>query len=135
MEKLASVEHNRLDDVVEIDELYTHAGMKGRSYQELLIKDRMPRSREIKSWRGRNTFDKDTPMIMCYHERNDNTVFDVPLNYNSVSGLVCKAVSYASAVYADEYVASRYSIGAETITWFLFRCCDMHLSWHQSVRL
>jgi len=105
MERLASAEHNKLDGTVEIDELYTKAGMKGRNGHEMIIKHRMPRRRGIKPWRGRGAFQKDTPMIMCYHERNGITVFDVPMNYDSISSMVCMNVRYGSRVYTDEYVA------------------------------
>lgn len=105
MERIASVEQDKLDGDIETDELYTHAGMKGRSYHALIIKSRMPRSRGIKPWRGRGSFDKDTPMVMCYHQRNGSTVFDVPVNYDSIVSLVCKTVSYGAMVYTDDYVA------------------------------
>ena len=65
----------------------------------------MPRRRGIKPWKGRGTFGKDHPMVMCYHERNGSTVFDVPMYYDSISSLVCKTVDYGSKVYTDEYVA------------------------------
>ncbi len=86
-------------------ELYVRAGMKGRSYHELIIMHRMPRHRGIRPWRGRGSFEKDTPMVMCYHQRNGCTVFDVPVHYDSISGLVCRTVSYGSRVYTDDYAA------------------------------
>ncbi len=64
----------------------------------------MGRSRGIKPWRGRGAFGKDTPMVMCYHQRNGNTVFDVPVHYDSISRLVCSAVGYGSTVYTDDYI-------------------------------
>jgi len=105
MERFASIEMARLDGEVETDELYTHAGMKGRAYHELIIKNRMPRRRGVKPWRGRGTFGKDTPMVMCYHQRNGSTLFDVPTNYDSIASMVCKTTRYGSTVYTDEYVA------------------------------
>jgi transposase-like protein len=106
MYRLASTEDAKLDGEVETDELYTHAGMKGRSYHELIIKHRMPRRRGIKPWRGRGLFDKDHPMVMCYHQRNGSTVFDVPVHYyDSIASLVCKTIGYGSTVYTDEYAA------------------------------
>jgi transposase-like protein len=105
MERIASTQDARLTGEVEIDELYTHAGMKGRSYHEMIIKHRMPRRRGIKPWRGRGTFEKDHPMVMCYHQRNGSTVFDVPKQYTSIVGLVCKTIGYGSIVYTDDYVA------------------------------
>ena len=78
MERLASAEHGKLDGEVETDELYTKAGMKGRSYHDWIAKQRKPRRRAIKPWKGRGTFDKDQPIVMCYHQRNGRTVFDVP---------------------------------------------------------
>jgi transposase-like protein len=105
MERIASVENVKLDGEVEVDELYVKAGMKGRGYHELIIKNRIPRRRGIKPWRGRGAFEKDTPMVMCYHERDGSTAFDVPVHYDSISGLVCMTVGYGSTVYTDDYVA------------------------------
>ena len=105
MDRLASTEQGKLDGEVEIDELYTHAGMKGRSYHALIIKSGMPRRRGIKPWRGRGSFDKDTPMVMCYCKRNGSTILDVPVHCDSISSLVCSTVAYGSKVYTDEYVA------------------------------
>jgi len=79
--------------------------MKGRSYHDLIIRNRMPRRRGIKPWKGRGAFEKDHPMVMCYHQRNGNTVFDVPVHHDSISSLVCKTIDYSSRVYTDEYVA------------------------------
>lgn len=106
MERLASAEQKKLDGAVEIDELYVKAGMKGRSYHEQIINSRMPRRRGIKPWKGRGAFEKDHPMVMCYHERNGSTVvFDVPQQNGSISVMVCRNVAYGSRVYTDEYVA------------------------------
>ncbi len=106
MERIASTETIKLDGMVEVDELYTHAGMKGRSYHAIIIAmQRMPRRRGVRPWRGRGTFQKDTPMVMCYHQRNGSTVFDVPQHYDSISSLLCKNVDYGSTVYTDDYVA------------------------------
>jgi hypothetical protein len=102
---LSSTEDAKLDGEVETDELYTHAGMKGRNYHELIIKHRIPRRRAIKPWKGRGTFNKDHPMVMCYHQRNGRTVFDVPINYDSIASLVCKTIGYGSTVYTDDYAA------------------------------
>jgi transposase-like protein len=105
MERIAPAENEKLDGDIEIDELYTHAGMKGRNYHELIIKHRKPRRRGIKPWRGRGAFEKDTPMVMCYHQRNGSTLFDVPVHYDSITSLVCKTTGYGSTVYTDDYVA------------------------------
>ncbi len=107
MERIASTETIKLDGKVETDELYVKAGMKGRSYHDLIIRNRMPRRRGIKPWRGRGSFEKDTPMVMCYHQRNGSTVFDVPAHnhYDSITSLVCKTIGYGTMVYTDDYVA------------------------------
>jgi hypothetical protein len=52
----------KLDDIIEVDEFYIKAGLKGRSYHDEIVKTgRKPRKRGLKPWRGRGTFDKDHP--------------------------------------------------------------------------
>jgi len=60
--------------------------------------------RGIKPYRGRGSFDKDVPMIICYHQRDGNTIFDVPIDEKIIS-LVCKRVEYASNIYTDDFKA------------------------------
>ena len=79
--------------------------MKERSYHALIVKYRMTWRRGIKQRRGRGTFEKDIPMVMCYHQRNGRTVFDVSIHHDYIPSLVCRNVTYGSAVYTDEYVA------------------------------
>jgi transposase-like protein len=57
---------------VESDEFYIKSGLKGRPYHKRIIElGRAPRKRGLKSWRGRGTFEKDQPMIVCLHQRED----------------------------------------------------------------
>jgi hypothetical protein len=64
-------EEDKLNGIVEIDELYIHAGMKGKSYHHniTVVENRKPRRRGIKPWKGRGTFAKDHPMVICYHQQ------------------------------------------------------------------
>jgi hypothetical protein len=38
---------------------------------------RQPRKRGLKAWKGRGTFEKDTPMIICVQREKGMTYFDV----------------------------------------------------------
>ncbi len=82
--------------VVEGDEFYIKAGLKGRPYHDEIVRScRKPCKLGLKPWRGRVTFYKDQPMITCIHERNAMTVFDVPVQQPLVD-VVCGNVSYGS---------------------------------------
>jgi transposase-like protein len=105
MEKLSSLSYTKLDGIAECDEFYIKAGLKGRSYHNEIVKaGRKPRKRGLKPWRGRGTFDKDLPMITCFHQRDGLTYFDVPVK-KSLLDIVCKNVEYGSTVFTDEYRA------------------------------
>ena len=55
----------RLTGIVEADEFYIKAGLKGRPYHlEILNSGRLPRRRGLKPWRGRGTYEKEYPMII-----------------------------------------------------------------------
>jgi hypothetical protein len=104
MEKLlsSSLSTTKLDGITEGDEFYIKAGLKGRSYHDEIVKSgRKPRKRGLKPWRGRGTFDKDHPMITCFHQRNGLTYFDVPVK-KSLIDLVCKNIKYGSTVFTDD---------------------------------
>jgi transposase-like protein len=103
--------NNRLKGTIEVDELYVKAGMKGRSYPDKILNDirRLPRKRGLKPWRGRGTFDKDQPMILCIHQRRRITrrnkkfsYFDVPIQ-RSIINIIAKTADSSSTVYTDEY--------------------------------
>ena len=105
MEKLSSISATKLDKIIEVDEFYIKAGLKGRSYHNEIVKTgRKPRQRGLKPWRGRGTFDKDHPMITCIHQRDGMTYFDVPVD-KSLIDLICKNVGYGSTLFTDEYRA------------------------------
>jgi hypothetical protein len=83
--------------------------MKGRSYHDKILNDirRPPRKRGLKPWRGRGTFDKDQPMILCIHQRRRRrnkkfTYFDVPMQ-RSIINIIAKTIDSSSTVYTDEY--------------------------------
>ena len=95
-----------LEGVCEVDELYVHAGMKGRGYhEEILESGRMPSRRGLKHGRGRGGFTKDFPMVMCYHQRGGSTVYGVPQEFRSILGLVMNVIAKGSRVYTDEFNA------------------------------
>jgi transposase-like protein len=82
------------------------SGLKGRSYHEEIIQlGRDPRKRDLKPWRGRGTFEKDQPMIVCLHQRKGSvTYFDVPQRKRqSLLGTVRKKVKAGSIVYTDDF--------------------------------
>jgi transposase-like protein len=89
--------------------------MKGKSYHHniTVVENRKPRRRGIKPWKGRGTFAKDHPMVICYHQQkregysnnNTTTILDVPVQYDSIASLVCNRVDHNSIVYTDEYRA------------------------------
>ena len=101
---------NKLKGTIEVDELYVKAGMKGRSYHDKILNDirRPPRKRGLKPWRGRGTFDKDQPMILCIHQRRRRrrnkkfTYFDVPMQ-RSIINIIAKTIDSSSTLYTDEY--------------------------------
>ena len=106
MEKLSSISATKLDDIIEVDEFYIKAGLKGRSYHNEIVKTgRKSRKRGLKPWRGRGTFDKDHPMITCIHQRDGRTYFDVPSVDKSLIDSICKNVGYGSTLFTDEYSA------------------------------
>jgi hypothetical protein len=84
MERIASSKSDnlKLRGVIEADEFYIKAGLKGRAYHgEILNSGRLPRHRGFKAWKGRSTFEKDSPMIICVHQRGEGmTYFDVHEN-------------------------------------------------------
>jgi hypothetical protein len=64
--------------IIETDEFYIKAGLKGRPYRDKIFNSSLPRKRGLKAWKGRGTFEKDTPMIICVHQRGEGmTYFDV----------------------------------------------------------
>ena len=82
MERIASSSRSdnvKLTGVIETDEFYIKAGLKGGPYQdEIFNSGRPPRDRGLKAWKGRGTFEKDTPMIICVHQRGEGmTYFDL----------------------------------------------------------
>ena len=107
MERLSDVQAGMaLEGVCEVDELYVHAGMKGRGYhEEILESGRMPSRRGLKHGRGRGGFKKDFPMAMCYHQRGGSTVYEVPQEFWSILGLVMNVIAKGSRVYTDEFNA------------------------------
>ena len=106
MEKLSSLSSTKLDGIIECDEFYIKAGLKGRSYHDEIVRTaRLPRKRGLELWRGTGTFDKDHPMITCVHQRNEVTYFDVPPADKSLVEIVCKNVGYGSTIFTDEYSA------------------------------
>ena len=78
MEKLSSssLSTTKLDGIAECDEFYIKAGLKGRSYHYEIVKDgRKPRKRGLKPWRGRGTFDKDTPDDNMFSSKEWTDIF------------------------------------------------------------
>ena len=113
MERIASSsksDNGRLTGVIEADEFYIKAGLKGRPYNnEILNSGRLlPRDRGLKAWKGRGTFEKDTPMIMCVHQRGEGmTYFDIHNTKQSLISNIRRLINchHHTKVYTDEYLA------------------------------
>jgi hypothetical protein len=52
-----------------------------------LSSGRLPRDRGLKAWKGRGTFEKDTPMIICVQREKGMTYFDI---HNTKQSLISK---------------------------------------------
>jgi transposase-like protein len=101
----------KLGGIVEADEFYIKAGLKGRPYHlEILNSGRLPRHRGLKPWRGRGTYEKEYPMITCIHQRRGvgggMTYFDVRTKQSLISN-ICRSVHRHCKVYTDEYLGYR----------------------------
>lgn len=115
MERISSFSskpHNvKLTGVMETDEFYIKAGLKGRPYHdEIFNSGRPPRKRGLKAWKGRGTFEKDTPMIICVHQRGEGmTYFDVHNTKQSLISKIRRLINchHHTKVYTDEYLAYR----------------------------
>ena len=112
MERIASSSKSdnvKLKGVIETDEFYIKAGLKGRPYHdEILNSGRLPRDRGLKAWKGRGTFEKDTPMIICVHQRGEGmTYFDVHDTKQSLISKIRRLIDchHHTKVYTDEYLA------------------------------
>lgn len=103
-----------LSGKVESDEFYIKSGLKGRSYHEQIEElGRAPRKRALKSWRGRGTFEKDHPMILCLHQRGNGAItsFDVPTRKRGpIIQTIVKKVKQGSMMYTDDYEAYARSL-------------------------
>jgi transposase-like protein len=119
MERIASLDNTKLDGTVEHDELYVKSGMKGRAYHYDVIRQRPPRKRGLKPPPGRGTFEQDQSMVLCCHQREGATLFNVPVNDIPLVSQVCGSVSYGSSVYTDDYPAygnlRRYGFAHDTV--------------------
>ncbi len=78
------------------------SGLKGKNHHNIIISSkRLPKRRAVKPPLGRGKFDRDFPMILCYHQRGDDTIFAVPQKYPSIASLVCMIISRGSHIYTD----------------------------------
>lgn len=112
MERIASSSKSdnvKLTGIIETDEFYIKAGLKGRPYHgQILNSGRLPRHRGLKAWKGRGTFEKDTPMIICVHQRGEGmTYFDVHDTKQPLISKVRRLINHLhhTKVYTDEYLA------------------------------
>ena len=72
------------------------SGLKGKNYHNIIISsERLSRRRALKPPPppGRDRFDRDFQMILCYHQRGGDTIFAVPQKYPSIASLVCMIIS------------------------------------------
>ena len=75
-------------------------------HNEILNSGRLlPRDRGLKAWKGRGTFEKDTPMIMCVNQRGEGmTYFDVHDTKESLVSKIRRLVGchHHPKVYTDD---------------------------------
>lgn len=107
MERLTSssaLDNAKLRMMVEADEFYIKAGLKGRSYnKDIMNSGRLPRHVGFKPRKDRGTFDKDHSMITCIHQWNNRiTHFDISVKQPLID-MVCSNVCYDSTLYTDEF--------------------------------
>ena len=104
MQKITNSQKGKmLSGNCEVDELYMHSGLrKELSQYHHISSERLPRRRAVKPPPGCGKFDRDFPMILCYHQRGGDTIFAVPQKYPSIASLVC-IISRGSHIYTDEY--------------------------------
>ena len=112
MERIASSSRSdnvKLTGVIEAVEFYIKAGLKGRAYNgEILNSGRLPRHRGLKAWKRRGTFEKDTPLIICVHQRGEGmTYLDVHDTKQPLISKIRRLINYHhhTNVYTDEYLA------------------------------
>jgi hypothetical protein len=113
MERISSFSskpHNvKLTGVIEADEFYIKAALKGRSYHnEILSSGRLPRDTGLKAWKGRGTFKKDIPMIICVHQRGKGIIhFNVHDTKQFLISKIRRLINchHHKRVYTDEYLA------------------------------
>jgi len=98
----ASKAEARLRGVVEVDEFYVTAGLKGRGSCGRL--NRPPRRRGLRRPPGRGTYGKDEPMLLNIYQREGPLRLEVLESPEpSLKQLVCQNVEEGSTVYTDDY--------------------------------
>ena len=106
----------RLRGVVEVDEFYLNAGLKGRAYKSKL--GRPPRCRGLRPPPGRGSYWKDTPLTLCLQQRDGPLVLR-PLMDQSPVGVIRSLVESGSTIYTDDWAAyeglASYGYNHETV--------------------
>lgn len=96
----------RLRGVVEADDFYVNAGLKGRAYHDRL--GRPPRIRGLKPPPGRGSYIKDEPMILNLFQRDGLLKLKVMEDIEpGLKQIICRSVEKGSTIYTDDYMPYR----------------------------
>jgi len=93
MEKICKLPEGMLSGTAEVDEGYLPAASKGVPLETTKEERTYASRRKMKRGPGRGKFEKDTPMVMIYHERKDagkpdRTLFEVSRDDKSIADRV-----------------------------------------------
>ena len=101
----SSPDSSKLSGVVELDETFVTAGLKGRGHRELIRSlGRMPRRRGL-SRRGRGNYYSDRVPVMILVSRDGDERYSTLITMSSeeVKEAVRNCVEGGSTIYTDEY--------------------------------
>jgi len=93
MEKICQISESILSGPAKVDEGYVPAASKGVPLETTKEERTYASRRKMKRRPCRGKFEKDTPMVMIYHERKDagkpdRTLFEVPRDDKSIADRV-----------------------------------------------
>ena len=108
MAHICSIPEEMLSGICETDELYIRTASKGVPLKTNGEDRIVPSRRGLCRYRGRGTFEKNTPMITIYHQRaddthRDKTIFHVPRDGKTLVGMVQERIKTGSLVITDEH--------------------------------
>jgi hypothetical protein len=96
----------RVSGVVEVDEVYVNAGLKGRgNHGRIMLLGRGPRCRGLRAGRWRGGWDKDVIPVFTIIGRNGHEVY-IPsrdVRGDTVARIASRHVEAGSKIYTDNF--------------------------------